>query len=428
MKESILHYVWQYKLYPAHDLKTTDYEPVSIIDTGQHNYDAGPDFFNAKVKIGDTLWAGNIEIHTFSSDWNKHKHTGNNAYDSVILHVVEKADTEVYRTNGEKIPQLELKIPEHIRQTHKELLLQQKWIPYIDKINHIPPVFIQNWKAALLSERIKQKTEGIKQLLKTNHNNWEESFYITLARNFGFGTNGQAFEELAKSTPINILAKHKNSLFQIESLLFGQAGLLPEEARDDYSQKLTKEYNFLATKYNLQKKLDSSRWKLLRLRPVNFPHIRIAQFASLIYYSNKLFSKILDNQEIKYLQELFICDPSDYWKSHYTFDSEKSKQHLKKLGIQSINTIIINTIIPFLFAYASKTGNETLKEKAILLLEEIPAEKNNIINNWNNIGIKCDSAYDSQALLQLKKNYCNEKKCLRCRIGHKVLTINHQNL
>lgn len=423
MKESILHYVWQYKLFPFHNLRTTENETVEIIDVGQYNTDAGPDFFNAKIRIGDTLWAGNIEIHTFSSDWNKHKHQDNKAYDSIILHVVKKADVNIFRKNGNKVPQLELVIPESIEYNYNELLQGKKWIACADKISTVPRIFIQNWKNALLTERLEQKTQAISRILKENNRHWEESFYIILARNFGFGTNSQTFEELAKSLPLNILAKHKNNLFQLEALLFGQSGLFPENATDDYTENLKKEYAFLASKYNLEQKIDNSRWKLLRLRPVNFPHIRIAQFATLIHSSSKLFSKILEQPEIKYLRALFASEPSEYWQTHYTFSTGESKKQTKKLGKQAVDTILINTVVPFLFAYATIKGNQELKDKAINLLEEIPAEKNAIITNWENTGVDCHSAFDSQALLQLKRDYCDNKKCIRCRIGHKVLTV-----
>ena len=422
MKESILHYVWQYKLFPPHNLKTTDNEPVEVIDVGQYNTDAGPDFFNAKVKIDGTLWAGNVEIHQFSSDWNKHNHNRNKAYDSVILHVVGKADADVFRENGKKIPQTELAVPEYIERNYENLFREKKRIACEDKLNTIPGIFIENWKNALLTERLKQKTQAIEHLLQANNQHWEESFYTVLARNFGFGTNSQAFEELAKSLPLTILGKHKNDLFQLEALLFGQAGLLPEKAIDDYTKKLSKEYAFLASKYSLEKKLDVSRWKLLRLRPVNFPHVRIAQFAALIHSSSKLFSKMLDNVEIQGLRDLFTCEPSDYWQTHYTFSEETSRKSSKKLGKQAVDVILINTAVPFLFAYASEKGNQELKDQSVQLLEQIPSEKNALIASWKAIGIACNSAYDSQALLHLRKNYCDEKKCIHCRIGHKVLT------
>lgn len=421
MKESILHYVWQNKLFTSHDLETTDGEQVEIIDVGRTNTDAGPDFFNAKIKIGDTLWAGNIEIHSFSSDWNKHNHQSDKAYDSVVLHVVSTVDTEVCRTDGTRIPQLELRFPKRIETNYGQLFSQQKWIPCADKIGLVPTIFIQSWKNALLTERLEQKMNAIESLLNENNHHWEEAFYITLARNFGFGTNSQAFESLAKSLPVSILGKHKDQLFQLEALLFGQAGLLNLEEYDEYSSGLKKEYDFLRSKYELNP-IDKSQWKLLRLRPDNFPHVRIAQFAALIHSSTKLFSKILENPNLEALRKLFECETSSYWNTNYLFGSD-SPLHIKRLGEQSVNGILINTVVPFLFCYASQKRNDDLKDRTLLILEQIHAESNSIISGWSNLGLKVENAFDSQALLQLKKQYCDEKKCLRCRIGHKVLTL-----
>lgn len=421
MKESILHYVWQHKLFTAHDLVTTEGEKLEVIDPGRINIDAGPDFFNAKIRIGETLWAGNVEIHTISGDWYKHNHQTDLAYDTVILHVVLKADCVVYRSDGELIPQLELKYPSQIDTNYEMLVNQQKWIACSDVINLIPLIFIESWKDALLTERLEQKMNSIEQLLSENNQYWEEAFYITLARNFGFNTNSQAFEMLAKSLSISILGKHKDNIIQLEALLFGQAGLLNPDKQDDYSIKLKKEYDFLSVKYGLVP-MGSSQWKLLRLRPDNFPHVRIAQFAALIHSSTKLFSKIIEDTNIESLRKLFQVEPSDYWKTNYLF-SHKSTRRIKKLGTQSINGILINTVVPFLFCYANHKNNDELKNKAIQLLEEIPAEHNNIVNGWVKTGLKTENAFDTQALIQLKKQYCDVKNCLRCRIGHKVLTL-----
>jgi hypothetical protein len=421
MKESILHYVWQNKLFMAYDLKTTDGDVVEVIDVGRYNTDAGPDFFNAKVKISGTIWAGNVEIHSSASDWKKHNHQTDKAYDSVILHVVGVADDIVYRLDGEQIPQLILKYPAEIAANFERLINEQKWIACADKIERVPSIFIQSWKSALLTERLEQKMSAIQKLLDDTNQYWEDAFYITLARNFGFGTNSQAFESLAKSLPLSVLGKHKDQLFQLEALLFGQSGLLEKDTPDEYSVKLKNEYQFLKAKFDLTP-IDGSQWKLLRLRPDNFPHLRIAQFAALVHSSSKLFSKILDNPDLEYLQKLFLCEPTEYWKTHYLFSTESISKS-KKLGLQSTYGIIINTVIPFLFCYAYQKGNEELKEKAIQILEDIPAERNSIISEWKNIGVMSDSAYDSQALIHLKKHYCDEKKCLHCRIGHKVLSL-----
>ncbi|VBB47980.1 conserved hypothetical protein [uncultured Paludibacter sp.] len=421
MKESILHYVWQYKLFPQHQLKTTDGESVEVIDVGRFNTDAGPDFFNAKIRIGETVWAGNVEFHQRSSDWKRHNHVENQAYDNVILHIAEKVDDNIFRTNGEKIPQMELKVPEDIRKRYDNLLANKTWIACENKIREIDSFKINAWKNTLLTERLENKTDAIYQLLEQSENHWEEAFYISLARSFGFGINSQPFEMLAKTLPLNILAKHKDNLLQLEALLFGQAGFLENELNDDYQQSLKKEYRFLQSKYVL-KPIDASQWKLLRLRPENFPHIRLAQFAKLIHRSSKLFSKILETENVNELRKMFQSEVSDYWQKHYLFGKE-SRFSRKKMGNGSIDILLINTVVPFLFSYGRKKNSDEQIDKALNLLENLPAENNSIIEKWKGLNIFAENAFDSQALLQLKKNYCDEKKCLRCRIGHQILTL-----
>ncbi|MDR0811468.1 MAG: DUF2851 family protein, partial [Paludibacter sp.] len=303
---------------------------------------------------------------------------------------------------------------------YEQLLATRRALACENQISEVPRLLVESWKSTLLSERLEQKTEQIDDILNRNIQHWEEAFYVILARSFGFGVNGQPFEMLAKSLPLNILAKHKNDLLQIEALLFGQAGLLAQNPKDDYQKSLQTEYSFLQKKYDL-KPLQSTHWKMLRLRPVNFPHIRIAQFAALIYNSTKIFSKILENPEINYLYQLFDVEPSAYWRSHFLF-GETSRTSAKRLGKSSINTLIINTIVPFIFVYGNNKGEQKFKDKAISLLENLPAEKNAVINLWASVGIQAQTAFDSQALLQLKKNYCDAKNCIRCRIGHKVLS------
>ncbi|MGC3978098.1 MAG: DUF2851 family protein [Paludibacteraceae bacterium] len=421
MNESILHYIWQYKLFPQHQLKTIDGDEMEVIDCGLFNSDAGPDFFNAKIKIDGTVWAGNIEFHQRSSDWKRHRHSNDKAYDNVILHIAENVDTDVFRTNGERIPQMELKIPEHIKRNYDELLANKKWISCEDKISQVESIRIATWKDTLLTERLEQKTELIFQLLEQTENHWEEAFYISLARSFGFGINGLPFEMTAKSLPLNVLAKHKDNLFQLEALLLGQAGLLEQTDSDEYQLSLQKEYRFLQTKYNLTP-IAALQWKLLRLRPDNFPHIRLAQFSKLIHKSTKLFSKILEIEHINDLRKIFQSEVSDYWTKHYLFGKE-SPSSKKTIGNSSIDVLLINTVVPFLFAYGRKKNEETYIEKAFRLLETLPAENNSVIAKWHALNINAANAFDSQALLQLKKIYCDEKKCLRCRIGRQILTL-----
>lgn len=423
MKESVLHFIWQYKLFnsPFDALKTTDGEEVEVIDIGRYNSDSGPDFFNAKIKIAGTLWAGNVEFHQRSSDWKRHQHQFTKAYDNVILHIVEKVDADVFRTNGEKIPQMVFGNLADLQSKYDDLLKNITWIPCENKIHQIEVFQLQAWKNYLLTERLEQKTTAVANVLEAFENNWEEAFYVLLARSFGFGVNNQPFEQLAKSLPLAVIAKHKDNLFQLEALLFGQAGLLNVEMVDLYLNQLQKEYHFLQIKYNL-KSMEQSLWKLLRLRPDNFPHIRLAQFAQLIFTSSKLFSKILEQKNIQQLRQLFVCEVSDYWRNHYLF-GKMSKPSIKRMGNNSIDILLINTVIPFLFAYGTKKGEQNLVERALDYMEKIPAEKNSVVLKWNQLGVIAANAFDSQALLQLKKNYCDEKKCLRCRIGHQILTL-----
>ncbi len=418
MKESILHYIWFSKLYDKRDLHTTDNEPVEVVHTGTPNSDAGPDFFNAKIKIGNTLWAGNVEIHIKSSDWYKHHHQTDSNYDNVILHVVKEADTDIKQSKGEKIPQLQLNIPQHILNNYGTLVQSQKWISCEDKVSTVDEILIYSFIEKMLIERLKTKTEAIEVLLKDSENNWEQAFYISLARSFGFGLNSDAFERLARKTPLSILAKHKDQIFQLEALLLGQAGFLEESQIDDYHNNLKKEYTFLQKKYQL-KSLKKADWKYLRLRPDNFPIIRIVQFAQLIHYSNHLFSKIIELKNLKELRQLLQFSVSEYWQKHYSF-GKPSTFSRKRMGRNSVDILIINTIVPYLFLYSLK--NNITSNRALELLKELPPEENNIIRKWKKQGIEVENAGQTQALLHIYKNYCTDKKCFRCTIGHKVLT------
>lgn len=424
MKESVLHYIWQYKLFDAYELATTDQQPIEVIHTGTSNTDAGPDFFNAKIKIDNTLWVGNVEIHRKSSDWHRHGHDKDKKYDSIILHIAQEVDVPLYRTNGDKIPQLQLSVPHTIRANYQSLMATQQWIACQEKIQQVNPFFVNSWIATMLMARLQEKTATIEHLLQQSKNHWEEAFYISLARSFGFGVNSDAFERLAKQTPLSILAKHKNDLFQIEAIYFGQSGLLSvvsSEETDQYVKKLRIEYDFLQKKYQLQP-LDGSMWKMLRLRPDNFPHIRIAQFAQLVHQSSNLFSKILKTDDLKALRTLFSYGVSSYWKNHYRFGKTTTTTE-KNIGKASIDILLINTIIPYIFCYNKQLNQDPTR--ATQLLEKIPAEKNSIIRQWQQIGIKPTSAADTQALIFLYNHYCKEKKCIRCTIGHKVLTVNN---
>jgi hypothetical protein len=422
MTEEFLQYIWKHRLFENDRLFSQNGEQVEVLHQGEPNSDAGPDFFNAKIRINGTLWAGNAEIHINSSDWIRHSHHTDKAYDNVILQAVFNNDAEVRRFNGEVIPTIELKFDQKLLINYEALLRNQLWVPCQEEIRRVDPFLFGFWLNALTIERLERKSEFIIQVLSQNSNNWEESFYQHLMRSFGFKVNSGPFEMLAKCTPLNYLAKHKNNLHQIEALLFGQAGMLDQLIpEDDYYCALQKEYGFLQKKFNL-KNIEMHLWKFLRLRPVNFPTIRIAQFATLVYQSTSLFSKILEAQSVEEVSEMFNLGTSSYWDNHYNF-GKVSKTRKKTLGIDAIHTVLINTVVPFLFVYGKQKDNQLFKDKAVAFLEAIPSESNSIVDGWKLLGIKAKTAFDTQALLQLKNEYCNPKRCLHCHVGGKVISL-----
>ncbi len=420
MNEFFLHFLWKHRLFNSEAMVTTRGVPVEVISPGFLNSDAGPDFFNARVKIGDTIWAGNVEIHWRSSDWIKHKHQQDSAYDNVILHIVNEDDAVVLNSKGEAVECTCLRYPAVLENNYQNLMKATSWIPCADSIYDVPPITLQLWYHALLVERLQQKTGEITRLLEQNKNDWNETFYQMLARSFGFKVNAVPFELLAKAVPLSVLAKHKNDLFQLEALLFGCAGLLNEElVGDDYFLELRKEFSFLYKKYKL-KAVEGHLWKFLRLRPVNFPTIRIAQFAKLIHQSTALFSRLIEMGELNDVRKLFLLNPSEYWDTHYKFNKASRKQR-KHLGESSFYNLVINTIVPFLFVYGDYYQKQELKDLALEYMEKIPVEKNAIIEKWHELGVSAQTAFESQALIQLKNSYCNAKKCLNCPVGMKLI-------
>ncbi len=419
--EEFLQYIWENKLFYSEDLKTLQGEKLEIINVGKRNTDSGPDFFNARIKIEETVWIGNIEIHKNSKDWEKHNHQSDKAYNNVILHIVEINDGKIKRETGEEIPTLLLKYPSHLQTNYRNLLEAKTWIACQNQFHKIDPVILQLGFNRLMIERLENKTDDILNRLHENNNDWNETFYQMLAKMFGFKVNAVPFEMLAKSVSLKILTKHANNIMQIEALLFGNSGLLNQQLLGDkYYLNLRNEYSFLYKKYGLNG-IESHLWKFMRLRPGNFPTVRISQFAALIYRSQSLFSKILDIEKLKELKDLFKVSASEYWNSHYSFNKESKRKSVKELGENSINILIINVVLPFLFVYGQKQNKDFLKNRALEFLEQLPAESNSIISNWEKLGIKCKSAFESQALLQLKNNYCEKKKCLNCQIGVKLV-------
>ncbi len=423
--EDFLHYIWKFRLFDRADLRTSDGEELEIFSAGLHNSDSGPDFHNARIRIGDTVWAGNVEVHLSSSDWKKHGHTGDGAYDNVILHVVYRNDEPLVLSNGRRVPTLELKnriSDELYNRYHKLIFGEQTVIPCEANIGSVDSLTLYNWLTRVLVERLEKRTAAVIASLSKNRGDWEETFYQFLAANFGFKTNALPFELLAKSLLQNILAKHKNNPLQIEALLFGQAGFLNGELKDEYPQKLKKEYEFLQKKYSLTP-IENHLWKFMRLRPLNFPTVRLAQFAALVAQSNHLFSKVLEIKEVSGLRDLFTgIKVNPYWETHYRFDAE-SAQSSKNLGPASVDVLLLNTLALFLFSYGKHNQQQYFINRSLQLLEYLPHENNKIVEEFSNLGVKIKTAFESQALLELKNNYCNYKKCLQCGVGNRILKL-----
>jgi hypothetical protein len=418
MKEDFLHYLWKYFLYKT-PLFMVDGSPIEVISPGVHNKDAGPDFFNAKVKIGDTIWAGNVELHVLASDWLKHNHQDNPAYDNVILHVVGKNDVDIKRANGKLIPAIEISCPNELYEQYLYLMQSRSWIPCESFISKINEVVILDWKEALMVERLEEKSKVIEDRFHANAKNWEETFYQTLAANFGFKTNAQPFEMLAKSLPVKYLGKHKDQLPLIEAMLFGQSGLLPYGSKDAYVSQLECDYIHLKNKFKLRP-MSGHLWKFSRMRPSNFPTLRLMQFAALIYSSSALMSKIIEAKNFEEVKKYFELDVSEYWQTHYVFEKESVKK-CKHFGTTAFHSVVINTIAPFFALYAKVQNQPAFVEKAIDWLGQIPTEQNQISEHWQDLGLKINNAFDSQALIQLKNIYCNNRRCLSCRIGNQVI-------
>ena len=428
--EELLHYVWKHKLLPLGTLHTTDGREVEVIDPGLHNRNAGPDFFNAKVRLGGTLWVGNVEIHMHSADWYVHGHDRDPRYNNVVLHVVSQADADVLSEEGHYLPQLVLQVPERVKVHYEELLHADKYPPCYKIIPDLSPLLVHSWMAALQTERLEQKTTLIRQRAERSGGSWEDAYFQTLARNYGFGINGDAFEQWAQAVPLSAVGKHRDDLFQVEAIFMGQAGLLsedsiPERYRADalregeYFARLRNEYLYLQHKFQLHP-IDYTQWRFLRLRPQNFPHIRISQLATLYYERRAGLSALLECTTVEELRQLLSTHVTPYWETHYVFGSE-SPRNSKKLSISSTNLLIINTAIPMLFAVGRHRQKEELCDRAFDLLEQMKAEKNHIISMWQECGLEVKSAGDSQALIQLKREYCDRKDCLRCRFGYEYL-------
>jgi hypothetical protein len=417
MTERLLQFIWQFQYFTKNELTTTNGDPVQIIAAGQYNTNQGPDFLQSRIIINHTSWAGNIELHVKTSDWQLHQHQNDKNYNNVILHVVWENDII---DSPKALPILELKdrVSKILLQRYEDWMHSGTFIPCEKSIHLVNDITWQSWKERLLAERLIRKSALIEQSLQQNNYHWEETFWWQLARNFGIKINADAFEAIAKSISINILAKHKNQVHQLEALLFGQAGLLNEDFTEDYPKLLQREYKFLQSKYNLQPIHIPVHF--LRMRPGNFPTIRLAQLAILIQASVHLFSKIKEAASAAEVRNWLQVTANDYWHYHYRFD-EASAYKPKKLGAVMIENILINTIAPILFAYGNYHNDVSCKTKAVQLLESSKAEKNTVTCGFEQLGINNKNAFDSQSLIELKNEYCNKKRCLSCAIGNNIL-------
>lgn len=423
MKEDFLHYLWKFKKFDTLNLKTTNGEEITIINVGHYLELAGPDFFNAQIIIGDQKWAGNVEIHLKSSDWYVHSHERDEAYENVILHVVWEHDLEVYRKNNSEIPVLELKkyVDTKTIANYQSLMSPKSWIFCEKELKEIDEFVFKNWQERLFFERLERKSKPIFELLEQTHQDWEAVLFCLLAKNFGLNINGDIFLKMAQSIPFSIIRKESFEIENLESLLFGSAGLLDIEKEDNYFVDLKFRYFYLLHKYQLNKTIIEPV-HFFKLRPDNFPTIRLSQLANLYHSQQNLFSKIGTSTSVKEIYEIFHVSASNYWQTHYQFDKESPKKR-KQLSKSFVDLIIINTIIPMQFAYAKSLGKE-IAEELIVLINEVAPEKNAVVDKFSSIGIQSTTAFESQSLLQLKNEFCNKKRCLECAIGMELLRDN----
>jgi hypothetical protein len=423
MKEDFLHYLWKFKKFDTLNLRTSIDEQITISNVGQYHELAGPDFFNAQITIGDQMWAGNVEIHLKSSDWYAHHHERDPAYENVILHVVWEHDTEIYRKNNTEIPVLEIKkyVDQDTIANYQSLMLPKAWIFCEKQLMDISPFVLKNWQERLFFERLERKSKPVFELLQHTNNDWEAVLFCLLAKNFGLNTNGEAFLKIATAIPFSIIRKESVEVENLESLLFGNAGLLKDDKEDNYYKDLKFRYDYLVQKYQIVK-TSCTTVQFFKHRPDNFPTIRFSQLANLYHSHQNLFSELSSIRSIKAIYELFQVSASSYWQAHYQFDKESSKK-TKMLSKAFIDLVIINTVIPIQFAYA-KTRGVDIAEDLMRLLNEVAPEKNAIMDKFISFGMQLESAFETQAMLQLKNEYCSKSRCLACSIGMELMKAN----
>lgn len=422
--EELMQYVWLHRLWTPGDIATHTGIPVSVIDVGQLNRDAGPDFFNAKVRIGAETWCGNIELHVRASDWHRHGHHTDPAYDSVVLHVVEHDDCPIYTTDGRLIPQVTLRCARDFAQRYAEFVNNPaNTLACASEITSLSPVTVRDWLDSLAFERLYAKVDAINARLQHSTGDWEQAAFITVARALGAGINGDAFERVAASLPLRLLHKHCDSMLALESLIFGQAGLLDassaDAAADDYRARLCREYEFLSLKFGLARP-QGVVWRMSKMRPASFPHRRLATLAHMAYGGFNLMARVASVRSEADARALFDVDLTGYWVNHSNFLASTPLRP-KALGRSAQDMLIINLVAPLLIAYGDALGDETAAERAVDILEHLPGEVNRYTADFVRAGVPCPNAFISQAMVQAHSNYCDVRKCLQCRLGHRLL-------
>lgn len=422
MDEKLLQYIWYHKLFNTTNCYTNEGDKIQILSVGIPNSNSGPDFLQVKIQLNKIIWVGCVEVHVKSSDWGKHKHQHDDAYNNVILHVVYEHDKPVNLPNLNSVPTLELKplVPKRIIDIYASYMQSKKSILCSKHFSEVDSLRLFAWLDRLLVDRLEEKIVHVSQLIDSCNQHLEEAFYVYLAYYFGFNINNLPFRLLAKTTPLYCLSKHKNNLFQLEAMLFGQAGMLEDTFSDEYPKQLQKEYMFLKQKFSLERVCKNEMWKFAKTYPSGFPSLRVAQFAALMHHSVTLLSNILESTTLDQIQQMIQVNVSDYWENHYMFDRPSSRKH-KVLGLSAINTLIINAVLPYMYHIASVRQSQSMKNRVIELYEALPFEKNNITVEYQALRHDFRNAFHSQALIQLKKKYCQSKSCLSCGIGLYIL-------
>lgn len=421
MTEDYLHYIWKYRLFDVSDLKTTDNQIVELVHGGTHNPNSGPDFLEARIKIGDKMWAGHVELHVRSSDWSRHKHQFDKAYNNVVLHVVYQADGDAELENGAHLPTLELhgRFDEMGYWRYEQFVGNQRFLACENMLAEVDEIHREHMLNRAVVARLAEKAAHVKTVYQQCNQNWSDTFYHMLCYTFGLKVNAEAMQVLASRLPQKVLRKHAGNVFQIEAMLLGTAGLLADV--DEYSTQLAREYQFLAKKYGLVP-LESSHFKFARLRPHSFPTLRLAQLSAIISTTPDLFGWMLETVDIQQVKQSLQVETSLYWHSHFRFGKSANRVS-KKPADAFVHLVVINALVPTLFAYAKHTGNETLQQRALDWLFALPAEKNSIVAKMNAAGFSMKSAYQTQAALHLYRNFCKQRKCLNCAIGVKLLRL-----